>query len=204
MFRMGLLTSTAMTAVALLLSGAPGGAYAQTNMHVASRNPNTRFLCTYGQFLVSVSSNSSFDGLTYEWTHVAVPINGHGQIVRSIKVMEERRSRNSYYFSAGIYSNAPSGFPGKLIAGGKSKAGLNCGPVDISIPPTTLMPNTKYWIEETASFSGRLSFYWEADPKAKHKAYRQTFYGFCSSSGRCSSSKSPWMKQTMGPYLKLK
>lgn len=29
-------------------AGAPTGAYAQTNMHSASRDSNTRFLCTYG------------------------------------------------------------------------------------------------------------------------------------------------------------
>jgi hypothetical protein len=52
MFKTGLLLSTAMTAVTLLMSGAPTGAYAQTDMHAASRDPNTRFLCTYGEFLV--------------------------------------------------------------------------------------------------------------------------------------------------------
>jgi hypothetical protein len=95
MFRMGLLTSTAMTAVALLLSGAPRGAHAQTDMHVASRDPNTRFLCTYGQFLVSASSSNLnyYSGWFSVWERV-----GRFPAARQHKLYCERwdsRSRNS-------------------------------------------------------------------------------------------------------------
>src|SRR5215472_11955845 len=112
MFRLGLLTSTAMTAVTLLLSGAPIGAYAQTDMHAASRDPNTRFLCTYGEFLVSSASAWGWNEHdiprlnSTTWQHVAVPVTGHGQTVSRIRVVESPQySGFSSPFSAGIYSN---------------------------------------------------------------------------------------------------
>ncbi|HLY07028.1 MAG TPA: hypothetical protein VKR31_14880 [Rhizomicrobium sp.] len=227
MFRMGLLTSSAMTAVALLLSGAPTGAWAQTGMHVASRDPNTRFLCTYGAFRVDAEAAAHVsESATSEWEHVAVPVTGHGQTVSRIRVVEESGSGSD--FSAGIYTNSPSGFPGKRIAGGRGVAS-SCGSVTISIAPTRLKRHKTYWIEETTSpqcyplrvashgnrrLAGRppcsssfTSVYWAADRTQKRMAYVQTHRAtYCSShtvSCYSSSTTSPWTKQTKGPYLKL-
>jgi hypothetical protein len=204
MFRIGLLTSTAMTAVALLLSGAPHEAQAQTAMHVADRDANARFLCTYGEFGVSFQFSGQSSYLHSTWERVAVPVTGHGQTVSRIIVMEAQDSRTrTDAFLAGIYSNSPSGFPGKRIAGGKGRAGRRCGPVEISIPPTTLKPKTKYWIEEKAGHAtSYTSLYWATNPNTKRKAYVQTHKRTCSSS--CSSSTSPWTKQSQGPWFKLK
>lgn len=155
MFRTGLLISTAMTAVTLLLSGTPTGAYAQTDMHTASQDSNARFLCTYGQ--LKVLTNSSDGGFSYSsssWSHVAVPVTGHGQTVRSIRVIEKvgypSDSTSTHSFTVGIYSNSPRGLPGKPIAVGTGRSGLTCGPVTIPIAATSLKRNTKYWIEERA------------------------------------------------------
>lgn len=213
MFRMGLLTSTAMTAVTLLLSGAPTGAYAQTDMHVADRDANARFLCTYGQFEVTFSSVNQSGSRRFDWEHVAVPITGHGQTVSRIIVMEGRNPRTprDATFSAGIYSNNKKGFPGKLIANGTGSAGSSCGPVTINIPPTTLMARTKYWVEEKTkkhhnpSGAAYISFAWYTNPKTKHKAYVQTGAAECSIGVSCyKKTHSPWTEQTTGPWFRLK
>ena len=217
MFKMGLLTSTAMTAVALLLSGAPTGAYAQTDMHVADRDANARFLCNYGQFNVSFLYNEiSGSFISSAWQEVAVPITGQGQTVRHITVMEARNPRASRYgpFTAGIYSNRPSGFPGALIANGRAKAPQSCRRIEISIAPTTLQANTTYWIEERMEhyYRGSDSLFqasWEINPKAQQKAFvrnhhRKCLGGQCSHSYSISSSTTPWTKQTQGPWFKLK
>lgn len=214
MFKIGLLTSTAITAVTLLLSGSLQSAYAQTDMHAASRDPNTRFLCTYGAFLVNFGWGGSSSYFDSAWRHVAVSVTGHGQTVSRIRVIEiPLYSGLTSSFSAGIYSNSPSGFPGKLIAGGTGLAGPSCGPVTIPIAPTRLKRHTTYWIEETipARYHGTSSLasvYWVANPYAKRPAYVQTHrYTACSShatSCHSSSTTSPWMKQTKGPYVKLR
>jgi hypothetical protein len=109
MFRIGLLTSTAMTAVALLLSGAPHEAQAQTAMHVADRDANARFLCTWGVWCVSFQFSGQSSYLHAIWERVAVPVTGHGQTVSRIIVMEAQDSRTANdAFLAGIYSNSPS------------------------------------------------------------------------------------------------
>ena len=217
MFKMGLLTTSAMTAIALLLCGAPTGAYAQTDMHVADRDANARFLCTYGTFLVSSNyfddSNSSY---YYNWRRVAVRVTGHGQTVRRIKVVEAQSAGTSHSaFTVGIYSNTSSGLPGKAIAVGKGKIGSSCGPVRVSIPRTTLQSNQKYWIEERTSIpkncsqystfcSSHAGLYWEVDPNTKRKAYVQTHSRYISAGSSGTSSTSPWTKQTKGPYFRLK
>jgi hypothetical protein len=230
-FRTGLLVSTAMTAVTLLLSGAPTGAHAQTDMHVASRDPNTRFLCTYGEFLVSAFWGSFSSGAVSSSQRVAVPIRGQGQKVHEIRVVEAQGHNftSTSSFSAGIYSNSPSGLPGKEIAGGTGRATARCGPVTISVAPTKLKRHTTYWIEETmlprrrcrtfmparretrrqsppsacSSSSRQGSVYWVADPDAKHTAYAQDHRRHSNSQGS-SSYTSPWTKLTKGPRFKLK
>lgn len=210
MFKMGLRTSTAMTAVALLLSGADA-AQARTAMHVVNRDANARFLCTYGHFTVRFASNQQSGFFSSGWSDVAVPVVGHGQTVSSIKVMEaQSRFTNTSRFSAGIYSNSRFGRPGKLIAGGTGRAvgpSSSCGPVTVSITPTTLKPNTKYWIEETPEPSRNggsiIELYWYANPKAKHEAFVRTHSRTCSS-GSCSHHTSKWKKQSMGPWFKLR
>jgi hypothetical protein len=232
MLRMGLLTSTAMTAVALLLSGVPG-AYARTDMHVASRDPNMRFLCTYGQFVVSAFSafHSGGHKIASAWEHVAVPVTGRGQTVSRIRVIESPSEfMFNPSFTTGIYSNTASGFPGQLIAGGTGRVGASCGPVTIKITPTTLKRHTTYWIEETTAVQPRCptsmwpgsddsrrryrpslcsgysswnSLYWVADPSATRNAYVQTHW-WHKFGKNSSSSTSPWTEQSTGPYFKLK
>lgn len=206
MFKMGLLTSTALTAIALVLSGAPAAAETQTGMSVAGSDTNARFLCDYG-FLVSANSSAASCCRGSGWHHVAVPVTGHGQTVNRIEVDEKRGRRTATAtFSAGIYSNTASGFPGKLIAGGTGKISRknSCARVNISIPPTTLNPKTKYWIEETMHNQKRSEsdFYWEPDRYAKRKAYVQ--YHYYSSGPSGISYTSPWTKQSQGPYFRLK
>lgn len=109
-------------------------------------------------------------------------------------------------FSAGIYSNKASGFPGKLIAGGTGTISRknSCARVNISIPPTTLNRKTKYWIEETMHNQKRSGsdFYWEPDRYAKRNAYVQ--YHYYSSGPSGISYTSSWTKQSEGPYFRLK
>jgi hypothetical protein len=217
MFKMGLLTSSAMTAVTLLLLGAPTGAYAQTGMHAASRDPNARFLCNYGNVLVSsYYADDSGSSYYYAWRHVAVRVTGHGQAVNRIRVMESQSASTSRSaFTVGVYSNTTSGFPGNVIAVGKGKIGPGCGPVKVSIPRTTLKRNQKYWIEERTSIPQNCSQHssfchslaglsWEAGPNSKRKAYVQTHRHYLGPTGSSSSSTSPWTKQTTGPFFKLK
>jgi hypothetical protein len=207
MFKIGLLTSTAMTAVTLLLAGASTGAYAQTDMHVADRDSNARFLCTYGAFNVSHSREAVSGGSYYKkWTHVAVPFTGQGQTVMTIIVKEWRpASGHDKIFSAGIYSSNSHGKPGNLIAGGIGKAPGQCGNVVIPIIPTTLSKNTTYWLEETADLRERGKYEWAVDPRAKHKAYVQ--HHFSSSNWNSQgfhSSTTPWKKKSSGPWFRLK
>jgi len=217
MFKMGLLTSSAMTAVTLLLSGAPTGAYAQTGMQVTGEDSNACFLRTYLNFLVSsYYADDSGSSYSYAWHHVAVGITGHGQTVSRIRVMEaQSTSASRSNFTVGIYSNTASGFPGNAIAVGKGKIGRSCGSVKVSIPRTKLKRNQKYWIEEQTSIpkncSQQSSFchslagvYWQTDPKSRRKVYVQTYYHYIGPTGSNSSSTSPWTKQTQGPFFRLK
>lgn len=210
MFKLGLLTSTAMTAVALLLSGTPNEALAQTGMHVANRDANARFLCAYGGFRVAFGFSQQSGYFKSDSERVAVPVIGHGKTVSGITVMEYRNSRfGGAQFHAGIYSENAQGLPGKLIVGGTGKADRHCRPVTISITPTTLKANMKYWVEEKANHAccsgGHFtSLSWAANPNTKHKAYVMT-HSFSSSSGIIySSSTSPWTKQASGAWLRLK
>lgn len=202
MFRTGLLVSTAMTAVTLLLPGAP--VQAQTNMYIASHDPNTRFLCTYGQFRVSAQNAylHSSDFFSH-WRHVAVSVVGQGQTVSQIKVIEATSSYTyNPHFWVGIYNNTASGYPGSLITSGKGRATSICRRVQIRINPTTLERKTKYWVVEWVAprrYSMTDALFWIADPKAKSKAYVQYYSKTVS-----GSSTSPWMEQSAGPYLTLK
>lgn len=85
-----------------------------------------------------------------QWTHVAVPVTGHGRAVDRIVVEESHTSNrgSKYAFAAGIYASSQKGLPGKLIARASGKASSKCGLVTISIAPTTLQRTTTYWVEE--------------------------------------------------------
>src|SRR5262249_5183349 len=133
----------------------------------------------------------------WRWTHVAVPVTGHGQTVRHIRVVEAQEPRSSSSkFSIGIYSDV-NGIPGNRIAIGFGNIGQSCGPVSVKIPPTKLKRNTRYWIEEQVQTtqSGLVEVYWVADPDTKRIAYTES-----DSSGFTYS----WSAATIGPYLKLK
>ena len=206
MFRNGLLLSTAMTAVTLLLSGAPARASAQTNMHVVSRDANTEFLCNYGGVPVSAHFIGSASSFSSTWTHVAVPIIGHGKSVGRITVKEvPSASTSTAEFRVGIYSNTASG-PGKLLSGGTGDARNNCGKVTVQIRPVKLKRNVTYWIEERVHrgmYDMKNEVYWASDPKMKRKAYEQTHsaYNYFGNNG---SYTSPWMELKTGAHFKLK
>lgn len=206
MFKMGLLTSTAMTAVALLLSGAPDAAQAQTAMHATDRDANARFLCNYGKFGVSVQFDSLTSSSWYNFSaRVAVPVTGNGQTVRHIIVMESRGHPSEPQFSAAVYSNSSKGRPGKRISGGIGNAATTtCGKVDVPITPTTLQPNTTYWIEENVPSGPYAGFYWYANRAEKQKAFVKKTTQFCSS-GCHTVSQTGWIEQKgPGPWFKLK
>jgi hypothetical protein len=202
MLRMGLLTSTAMTAVTLLLSGAPSPAHGQPLSSGSGRDRNHEFLCTYGQFDVFYShSANSGSGVHTAWTHVAVPVTGHGKLVHRIVVQEGKSSKSvDGKFSAGIYSNTASGLPGNLIAGGAATASSHCTEVGIPINPTKLQDKKTYWIVEQARQQGRVKrkLHWAVNPKTKQKAYVQRY-----NSSSFQSHTSPWMEQALGPWVKL-
>jgi len=156
------------------------------------------------------------------------PLEDAGKRFSNIRVVEGKGTAK--FFSAGIFSNSPSGFPGKAIASGYGRASTSCGAVTIQIAPTKLKRHTTYWVEEWvsasavragsaadrrkfrpspySSFSNSAKVDWFANPTTKRAAYVQRYKKSCfwSSSAhkyRCSSSTSPWTKQTTGPYLKL-
>jgi len=221
-FKTGLLAATALVVVPLLSApaAAQSGEFAQSAAPNApvELDANSEFLCNYGHFTVSAYryyGGSSEDRIS-DWSEVAVPITGHGQTIHSITVeMEPGAYPGKPRFHAGIYSNTSSGFPGNRIAGDTGKAPAQCGPVTIFIQPTTLQPNTAYWVEERI----RLPFPqfsahpesddvgWAIDPRTKRKAYvRSHKYFSCYPSSVCrgSSSTTPWRQQPTGPYVRLR
>jgi hypothetical protein len=214
MFRKNLLLTTAFVVAAALSFLAPPAALARHATVGVGSDSNDEFLQTYGgnslcgdtHFTLSAySKNYGSSSSESGWTHVAVPIIGRGKTVDSIVVRESAESEYASEFSAGIYSNTPSGTPGKLIAGAAAYARDQCRQVSISIRPTKLSRNTKYWIEETVSAQsdGRVTqMYWKADTRSKRQAYVQYHsYRWLHSSG--GSYTSPWTLATGAPYLKL-
>jgi hypothetical protein len=212
MFKRGLLTSTAIIFVASISAAAAqpeATAASKVRSLATGRDANGQFLCNYGALSASNQWGGSSASLYSHWQHLAVPVTGHGQTVAGITVMEAQSAFTySANFSAGIYSNTASGLPGRLLAGGKGKAGKQCAPVRISIPPLTLKRKTKYWVEETVPlphWGDRNEVYWEARPHAKQEAYEQShYYNTNSSTGSHHSGTSPWAKQTIKPYFKLR
>src|ERR1700733_3369288 len=140
---------------------------------------NHEFMQTYckgGYFTVSDKFfERSSQNASSAWEHVAVPVMGKGQTVTGIIVDEGYKYASANGFSAAIYSAAPSGYPGQLIAGGTAQGKSRCGKITIPITSTTLASKVKYWIEETvprAESSDRV-MYWKLAPHAKHRAYAQ-------------------------------
>jgi hypothetical protein len=134
---------------------------------------------------------------------VAVPIVGHGKTVSRIVVEEKRNSKSADgKFSAGIYSNTASGFPGNLIAGGSATATNRCEKVEIPISPLELQDKKTYWVVEQAYQRGNhltRDLSWVVDPTTKRKAYVQRH---SSSSGY--SFTSPWREHSQGPYVRAR
>jgi hypothetical protein len=211
MFKCGLLATTALVIVgSLSFLAAQSAAVAQPPTAGTERDRNKEFLCSYGNFEVSYNRDADSGAFYIMWNHVATPIKGHGKTVSRIIVreaMEQSASRLSNEFSAGIYSNTASGFPGKQIAAGVGNAPQKCGIVTVSIDPTMLKKNTTYWVEETqyAQKHSNSKVFWAADPKVKNKAYVQHhFSSYYYNSQGFDSSTAPWQKQHSGPYLKVK
>lgn len=218
MFRCGLLVTTALViAGSFSFLAAQSAVMAGPVKAGVARDRNKEFMHTYGagrgwpcgekHFVVSTyDQNFSSGSSESAWTHVAVPITGHGNTVDRIVVREGYSSEFDALFSAGIHSNTPSGVPGKLIAGGTGKARPFCGKVRVNIPPTKLSRNTIYWIEETTpgyANPSKTAVYWKVDPHRKSHAYSQAhFYHWSHSSG--GSYTSPWGELTEAPYFRLK
>lgn len=212
MFRKALLATTALLCIASLSSAAaPPDAPAGSRMQniVPDRDANSEFLCDYGGLLVSESiMGYSGSDYSYVWTHVAVPLMGHGQTVKQI-ITRQVSSAYAVSVSAGIYSNSRSGFPGHLIAGGHGSTHGACETLTISIPPTTLAQKSTYWVEEMVPlprYSEPNSTHWAIDRRSKFRAYTQYHTGYHSSGGWSSIGyTSPWTKVGGGrPYLRLR
>jgi hypothetical protein len=203
MFRRGLLVTTALI-LAASISGAAARSAASAGSRmrdsVASRNVNDEFMCTYGQFTVYYLHDQASGASYTAWEHVAVPITGRGKTVSRI-IVEQLRGTSRPNFSAGIYSNTPSGLPGNVIALGTAKANSKCAEVAISIAPTRLEDKKIYWIEEEAPQGGKakIETYWAINPKAKQRAYVQEHHGSSS-----SSYTSPWSEESAGPYVRVR
>jgi hypothetical protein len=191
---------------------ASSAAGAHPAIAVLSHDNNSEFLQTYAGIRGScsgmgfaVKGHASKVGSTFSsslWQHVAVPITGRGKTVRRIVVEDYPQEAPS--FTVSIHSNAPSGFPGKLIVAGTTKASRSCGKISIPISPTKLARKTKYWIEETVPFETSSAFVvWTSAPHAAQKAYTQ-FHRRVRSSSSSSSYTGPWTVQTGGAYFRLK
>ncbi len=209
MFRKGLLFTTALIiAASISVAAAQPAASDGIRMRdsVARRDANEEFLCNYGALSVS-HVFTSYSGDTYsKWTHVAVPITGKGKTVQTIVVKEKLARYSSLetpMVSAGVYSNTASGLPGKQIAGGSAKIFNNCTKVKVSIPPTKLLKNTRYWIEETLPkpFSATNLATWQDDPHAKQHAYTQSHIY---SSVYSVSSTTAWTMRAKGPWFRVR
>ena len=182
------------------------------------RDRNSEFLHAYtgghgwcGKRSFSVSAYSvalTSDSIIGGWQYVAVPVTGSGKSVNRIYVREgyDHEYPSADRFSVGIYSNAPSGFPGKLIAGGKASASPSCGIVAVSVPSTKLAHKTVYWVEETAPISNHYSSlnyaYWKAASHSRRKAYVRTKRWHWSQ-GSSSSQTSPWKELSAAPFFRL-
>jgi hypothetical protein len=215
MFKKGLLVTTALVVVgSLSFFAAQSATAANPHAVVPERDRNQEFLCDYGGFPVSDYSYRAYSqGSDFfsGWKHVAVPYTGHGQTISRITVAEGvSRQPNHLKFAAGIYSNTASGLPGNAIAVGIGEAPNTCARVNVAIPSTTLEPNTKYWIEETAPLDSPQSkrpprnfihVYWAKSSRTKPRAYVQSHYY---SSAHSYSYTTPWKKQSGSPYFKLK
>jgi hypothetical protein len=205
MFKSGLLATTAFVVVGSLSFAATQISARAANTG-ATQDRNREFLCTYGQFDVSSYSSWPSSSILRGWTHVAVPIVGRGKTVDRIIVREGSGGhKDGGEFSAGIYSNSPSGLPGRLIAGGTGRPSKHCGHAQVSIAPTRLKWNKAYWVEERVPLQGsKVDDYWAINPRAANKAYEQSYYYYYSDSGHSYSSTSPWTQQSAGPWVNLR
>ena len=181
MLRKNLLLTTAfVVAAAASTPVASSTALARPAVTAPGRNSNHDFLrtyaCNHGYFSTYGWTDECCSSVVYShWQHVAAPTFGTGKTVDRIVVEASLKPGvSNSTFSAGIYANSPSGYPGKLIAKGNARAPSECGKVTISIPPTMLSRGKKYWIEETtsksnASLSSHGVYWWRAPSKPSTK-----------------------------------
>jgi hypothetical protein len=207
MVRKCLLITTAMIVVgSFSFFVAQSAAVARPVTAAAKRDRNQEFLCSYGEFDVSRSSTSHSQSRHSNWTHVAVPIIGHGRTVNRIVVSEGRDAHivAGSQFTIGIYKNSRRGVPGKLITAQTSKAPSKCEQFSVYITPTRLKRGKAYWVEETIRGYGSsdTQIAWAINPKAINKAYLQ-YHTYSSRSGSSGSYTSPWEPASSGPYLRL-
>jgi len=214
MFKVGLLITTALiVATSVCYAGtqpqAPAGDHMQNA--ILRHDTNNEFMHTYGgTFVVSLISNVK-DSSSYSIRSqdVAIPIVGSGRSVNRIAV-KEARFLSSSEFEVGIYSNNPSGFPGKLLSYGIGKTGAQSEWINVQVSPVTLKRKKPYWIVQSIlDSSGGASHIvlWAADNKTtKRKAYVQdyTYYYHSNSHSHSSGSyTSPWQPQSTGAKFKL-
>jgi hypothetical protein len=103
MFKIGLLATTAFVVVGSLSFAA---AYARLPVRplsgkVATHDRNHEFLCTYGQLSISAFQRSISSSNYSTWTHVAVPVVGHGKTIHQITVKE---AQSRYTSGSGLRS----------------------------------------------------------------------------------------------------
>ncbi|HEX4159288.1 MAG TPA: hypothetical protein VHY79_12515 [Rhizomicrobium sp.] len=209
MIRKVLFVTTAIVAVGTLsFFAAQSAAVARPVTAIIGRDRNREFLCTYGQLKVSQFESEDESSLFSAWTHVAVPFVGRGQTIHGIIIKQAHGSSTmSAQFSAGIYSNTPSGFPGKRLARGTALAPATCLDVKFPIKPTTLKRGATYWIEETApppNHSTNSTYLAVAPHKSKRRAYVQTHYYSNNASSQITSSTSPWIPQSVDLHVRLR
>ncbi|HEX3666164.1 MAG TPA: hypothetical protein VHU23_13145 [Rhizomicrobium sp.] len=211
MFKLGLLASTALIAATSVCGAATQPANPESRLQdvVSNRDANAEFLCNYGWLGVTWYYHTCCSGSSYysHSTHAAVPVTGHGRSVSRIVVAEKTISNICCEkFGVGLYANSSKGVPGTLLASGVGTASSACAEVTVSIASTLLNKKTKYWIEEfpvnrhgKREGNRRSSVYWAIDPKAKHRAFEQSW---TDSTGELSSS--PWTRQSSGPFVRVK
>jgi hypothetical protein len=96
---------------------------------IAGHDNNHEFPCSYGSFKVSHYGSSSDSSYSSTWTHVAMPIMGHGKKVDRITIANEgtvgvrrlqvklRTSNASDLPGDPVAGRSRAGTPGKLISG---------------------------------------------------------------------------------------
>ncbi|HEX3666163.1 MAG TPA: hypothetical protein VHU23_13140 [Rhizomicrobium sp.] len=210
MFKSNLLVTTAFVVVgSLSFSTAQSRPSAHPSLaQIAGHDNNHEFLCSYGSFKVSHYGSSSDSSYSSTWTHVAMPIMGHGKKVDRIIVANEG-TVGVRRLQVKLRTSNASDLPGDPVAGRTVLARRNkCRHIEIPIHPTLLEKGKTYWIEETMPRTGYVYYddttRWAVDPKATRKAYVQKHRWYVNSHGVSHSFTSPWTNHSSGVYVRVR